>query len=155
MPYLLVQNTQNFHFVKFSLSLRVLQLLTLCQCEKWFFIILTNISSFTKKVKQIYVSYLYFLIGELICSCYFGHLSIEILIFIDIYELFIYWEYLFVIFFFTQFSTCALFYEFVVFSDIQTSFYVPCNQISFPLSFHCFCSSQLLLVPTEHPFLLP
>lgn len=45
----------------------------------------------------------------------------------------------------------------VVFSDIQTSFYVLCNQISLSLctDFHCFCSSHLLLVPTEHPFLLP
>lgn len=62
----------------------------MCHYEKWFVIILTNISSLTNKVKQISVSYLYFLIGELIGSCYFGHLSIEILILIDIYELFIY-----------------------------------------------------------------
>lgn len=106
------------------------------QCEKWFLIILTNISSFTNKVKQISVSYLYFLIGELICSCYFGHLSTESLIFIDIYELFIYWEYyLFVIFFCIQFYTCALFYKFDCGIFWHTGFFLCSMQsnLSFPL----------------------
>lgn len=43
----------------------------------------------------------------------------------------------------------------VVFFDIQTSFYVLYNQISLSLctDFHCFCSSHLLLVPTEYPLM--